>query len=156
MNPCPEFESLLIDRAAGELSDADRLVVERHLSECRSCAAEAEALERTLSALALPPRSAEERAALSSLPQRTGMAWRRGERRRSMLKGAVAGFMASAAAAALILVPVARREANANANRADPTVTALERWASPSPFGGAFRELSLDSFGSAPEDEGGQ
>ncbi len=146
MNPCQEFESLLIDRAAGELSEADRLAVERHLSECRSCAAEAEALEKTLTAVSLPPRSAEERAALSSLALRSSIAWRRSERTRNMLQGAAAGFIASAAAAALILVPTVRRHTAPNsAYQTDPSVAALERWASPTAFGGgAFRDLSIE------------
>ena len=154
MNPCPEFESALIDRAAGELSDADRLAVERHLSECPACAAEAELLDKTLAAVALPPRSAEERASLSSLAQRTSFAWRRSERTRSMLQGAAAGFIASAAAAALIFVPLAHRmKAASNAYQADPTVAALERWASPSAFGGgAFRDAFSED--SDLEDEG--
>ena len=154
MKPCPEFESALIDRAAGELSDADRLAVERHLSECPACAAEAELLDKTLAAVALPPRSAEERAALASLAQRTSFAWRRSERTRSMLQGAAAGFIASAAAAALIFVPLAHRmKAPSNAYQADPTVAALERWASPSAFGGgAFRDAFSED--SDLEDEG--
>jgi anti-sigma factor RsiW len=154
MSCCPEFESALIDRAAGELSEADRLAVERHLSECPGCAAEAELLDKTLAAASLPPRSAEERAALSSLALQTSIAWRRSERRRSMLQGAAAGFMASAAAAALIFVPLARRVGATNkADQPDPTVAALERWASPSAFGGgAFRDLI--SGESDLEDEG--
>jgi anti-sigma factor RsiW len=71
MNARPEYELLLIDRAAGELADADRLQVELHLADCRACAAEAEAFIKVLSAVALPPRSDEEHAALASLARRT-------------------------------------------------------------------------------------
>jgi anti-sigma factor RsiW len=153
LSPCPEFESALIDRAAGELSKADRLAVERHLSECPGCAAEAELLDKTLAAVSLPPRSAEERAALSSLALRTGIAWRRSERTRSMLQGAATGFMASAAAVALIFFPAARRTTANNAYQTDPAVAALERWASPSAFGDpAFRDVL--SEGADLEDEG--
>ncbi len=156
MSACREFESLLIDRAAGELSEADRLTVERHLSECRNCAAEAEAFEKTLSALALPPRSPEERAAVASLPLRVSVAWRRSERTRSLLQGAAAGFMVSAAAAALILVPMSRRHslASARPTRPDPAISALENWASPGSYGGGLGGLQLESDESEPGDEG--
>jgi anti-sigma factor RsiW len=141
MSPCPEFESLLIDRAAGDLSEADKPVVEQHLIECRSCAAEADELEKMLSDVALRPRSAEERAAVSSMAQRTGLAWRRSERRRSMLQGAAAGFIASAAAAVLLLVSTRRPPGAPPPYRTDPSVTALENWASPAPFDGSDTEM---------------
>src|SRR5712692_7105492 len=126
MSACPEFESLLIDRATGDLSEADKALVEQHLIECRSCAAEADGFEKILSAIALRPRSAEERAAVASMAQRTGLAWRRRERRRSMLQGAAAGFIASAGAPTY---------------RTDPSVAALENWASPGPFDGSDTEM---------------
>jgi anti-sigma factor RsiW len=155
MSACVEFESLLIDHAAGDLSEVDRLAVERHISECRQCAEEAEAFAKTLSAIALPPRSAEERAAVASLALRTSMAWRRSERVRNLLQGAAAGFLASAAAAALILVPVGRRHTPANPNtvRPDPAVAALESWASPNSFGGGLGGL-LESDETVSGDEG--
>jgi anti-sigma factor RsiW len=140
MKACPEYESLLIDRAAGELTEADRLQVERHLAECRACSTEAAAFAKTLSAVALPARSAEERAALASLAWRTAAAWRRRERIGSLLQGAAAGVIASAAAAALILMLPARRAA-ANGHRTDPAIMALERWASPLPLGGDHDNL---------------
>jgi anti-sigma factor RsiW len=141
MSACPEFESLLIDRATGDLSEADKSVVERHLIECRSCAAEADGLEKMLSAVALRPRSAEERAAVASMAQGTVMAWRRSERRRSMLQGAAAGVIASAAAAVLLLASFARRPTVAAPYRTDPSVAALENWASPAPFDGSDTEM---------------
>jgi anti-sigma factor RsiW len=140
MSACPEFESLLIDRATGDLSEADKPVVERHLIDCRSCAAEADGLEKMLSAVALRPRSAEERAAVSSMAQGTVMAWRRSERRRSMLQGAAAGVIASAAAAVLLLASFTRRPVAAP-YRTDPSVAALENWASPAPFDGSDTEM---------------
>src|SRR5215467_12462656 len=144
MNACPEYELLLIDRAAGELGEADRLQVERHLADCRACAAEAEAFVKVLTAVALPPRSAEERAALASLARRTTRAWRRRERISSLLQGAAAGVVAAAAAATLIFVLPGRRPA-VNRQRTDPAVTALERWASPLPFGSDLRENAVES-----------
>lgn len=141
MSACPEFESLLIDRATGDLSEEDKALVEQHLLECRSCAAEADGWEKILSAAALRPRSAEERAAVAAMAQRTGLAWRRSERRRSMLQGAAAGFIASAAAAVLLLVTFARRPAVASPYRTDPSVAALENWASPGPFDGSDTEM---------------
>ena len=65
MKPCSEFEVLLIERAAGELGEADRAAVERHVAECRGCQAEARALAEVLRTVALPPRSAEERTAVA-------------------------------------------------------------------------------------------
>jgi len=144
MNACPEYELLLIDRAAGELGDADRLQVERHLADCRACAAEAEAFVKVLSAVALPPRSAEERAALASLARRTSRAWRRRERVSSLLQGAAAGVIAAAVAAILIFVLPGRQTA-VNRQRTDPAVIALERWASPLPFGSDLRESASES-----------
>ena len=145
MKACPEYELLLIDRAAGELADADRLQVERHLADCRACAAEAEAFVKVLSAVALPPRSAEERAALASLARRTSRAWRRRERVSSLLQGAAAGVIAAAVAATLIFVLPARRPAG-NGQRTDPAVIALERWASPLPLGSGLRDSAIDSL----------
>jgi anti-sigma factor RsiW len=143
MNACPEYELLLIDRAAGELGEADRLQLERHLADCRACAAEAEAFEKVLTAVALPPRSAEERAALTSLASRTTMAGRRRERISSLLQGAAAGVIAAAVAATLIFVLPGRRPA-VNRQRTDPAVIALERWASPPPFGSDLRESAIE------------
>jgi len=145
MNACPEYELLLIDRAAGELGEADRLQVERHLADCRACAAEAEAFVKVLSAVALPPRSAEERAALASLARRTTSVWRRRERISSLLQGAAAGVIAAAVAATLIFVLPSRRAA-VNRQRTDPAVIALERWASPLPFGSDLREGAIESL----------
>ncbi len=143
MSACSEFESLLIDRATGELSEADKGLVEQHLIECRGCAAEADGLEKMLSAIALRPRSAEERAAVASMAQRTGLAWRRSERRRSMLQGAAAGFIASAAAAILLVVSFTHRPSGPPTYRTgtDPSVAALENWASPGPFDGSDTEM---------------
>lgn len=153
MNACPEYELLLIDRAAGELGDADRFEVERHLTECRACAADAEAFVKVLSAVALPPRSAEERAALASLARRTARAWRRRERINSLLQGAAAGVIAAAVAATFIFVLPARRPA-VNRQRTDPAVTALERWASPMPLGSDLREGAIESLEPDSGDEG--
>jgi len=143
MSACPEFESLLIDRATGDLSEADKALVEQHLIACRSCAAEADGLEKIFSAIALRPRSAEERAAVASMAQRTGLAWRRSERRRSMLQGAAAGFIASAAAAILLVVSFTHRPSGPPTYRTgtDPSVAALENWASPGPFDGSDTEM---------------
>jgi len=153
MNACPEYELLLIDRAAGELGEADRLQVERHLADCRACAAEAEAFVKVLSAVALPPRSAEERTALASLASRTTSVWRRRERISNLFQGAAAGVIAAAVAATLIFVLPGRRAA-VNHQRADPAVIALERWASPQPFGSDLRDSATESMEPEFVDEG--
>lgn len=155
MTPCPEYETLLIDRAAGELSEADRLAVERHLAECRACQAESIAVTQLLRAAALPPRSSEERAALASLAHHTARAWRGRERASSLLQGAAAGLVAGAVAATLLFILPAGRPAGAvNRPRSDPTVIALERWASPLPMTSELREIAIEGSDADLGDEG--
>ncbi len=133
MKPCRDFETLLIDRAAGDLQEEAMEMLSQHLARCEGCAAEAAMLEETLRWVALPARTAEERAAMASLPLRTAVAWHRVERRRSTVQGAAAGFMAAAAAAALVFVPIARQRSTASrpAELNDSTAVELElvNWA---------------------------
>ena len=62
--PCPGFEPLLLDRAAGLLDTAGEARLDRHLAGCPACRAEADAIALALSLAALPPASAAERAAV--------------------------------------------------------------------------------------------
>lgn len=148
MKPCSEFEILLIERAAGELGEADRAAVERHVAECPGCQAEARALGEVLRTVALPPRSAEERTAVASLSRRTLDAWRRRQRLGSLLQGAAAGLVAGAAAATLLFLLPTRAAAPGavSRSRTDPAVIALERWASPPPMASELREGALEGL----------
>lgn len=142
MRPCREFEALLIDRAAGDLQEEAMEMLSQHLSECKRCSAEAAALEETLQWVKLPPKTAEERAAMASLPLRTAVAWRRAERRRSTLQGATVGFIGAAAAAALVLVPLTRQRAipirPVQSGVSTSLEMALESWAMDIPYAETF------------------
>jgi len=61
-----------------------------------------------------------------------------------LLQGAAAGVIAAAVAATLIFVLPGRQTA-VNRQRTDPAVIALERWASPLPFGSDLRESASES-----------
>ena len=141
MNPCPQFETLLVDLATGELEGEALHLLEQHLRVCAACAAEAKSLQELLQLASLPLQSVEEHAAVAALPVSTAAAWRRSERHRVLVLGAAAGFLAAAAAAALILLPGSRRHpATGSAEGTDPSVAAIQRWASPWPFNGVFTE----------------
>lgn len=140
MRACRDFETLLIDRAAGDLQEEAMEMLSQHISHCEACAAEAAALEQTLQWVRLPPKTAEERAAMASLPLRTAIGWRRTERRRSTVQGAAAGFIAAAAAAALVFIPLARQRAAAPrpVELSDTAAVELEIWAMDVPYGEAL------------------
>jgi hypothetical protein len=99
-------------------------------------------LEETLQWVKLPPKTAEERAAMASLPLRTAVAWRRAERRRSTLQGATLGFIGAAAAAALLLVPLTRHRATpirpVQSGVSASLETALESWVMEIPYAETF------------------
>jgi|SRR5262245_15436123 len=140
MRPCRDFETLLIDRAAGDLQEEAMEMLAQHISHCQACAAEAAALEETLQWVRLPPKTAEERAAMASLPLRTAVAWRKSERRRSTVQGAAAGFIAAAAVAALVFIPIAQQRAAVirPAELSDNAAAELEIWAMDVPYGEAL------------------
>jgi len=106
MKPCPEFEALILDRAAGELlAPADGAALDQHLVGCPGCRAEDRGAREALSLVTLPAPSPEEHAALdAALAQHLPAAWRKAEARRSFRRGAWAGLAAAAAAVALYLV----------------------------------------------------
>jgi len=95
---CPELEPLLLDRAAGELGEADTARLERHLAGCPGCRAEADAVSLALSLAALPPASAAERAAAGQgarealLRHRAGRMQRRFAGRMALAVAASAAF----------------------------------------------------------------
>ena len=97
---CPELEPLLVDRAAGELGEADTARLERHLAGCPGCRAEADAVSLALSLAALPPASAAERAAAGQ-GAREALSRHRAGRRQRRFAGRVALAVAASAAFAL-------------------------------------------------------
>jgi len=112
--PCPEFETLLLDRAAGSFAAAAAARLEAHLAGCEACRAEAAALQAALAAASLPPPSEAEQRALDRAQVATLRHWRGAEgsrRNRSLLQGFSAGFAVAAAAAVLVIAPGAYRRA---------------------------------------------
>lgn len=123
--PCPEFETLLLDRAAGSLDGAEAARVETHLAGCEACRAEAAILEAALSAARLPPPTEAERRALDRAEAATLRHWRGAEgsrRNRSLMQGFAAGFAVAAAAAVLVIAPGAYRRGQVVAVPADASV----------------------------------
>jgi hypothetical protein len=82
VKPCPEFDVLLTEDAAGALPPAEAARVGAHLVECPACRAERDALAAALGGAALPPVSELERRAMADLPASALAALRRTERRR--------------------------------------------------------------------------
>ncbi|HEU4384854.1 MAG TPA: zf-HC2 domain-containing protein [Anaeromyxobacteraceae bacterium] len=114
LRPCPEFESLLLDRAGGAIDAAAAARLDAHLAGCEACRAEAAALGKALAAAQLPPPSEAEQRALDRAQAATLRHWRGGEgsrRNRSLLQGFSAGFAVAAAAAVLVIAPGAYRRA---------------------------------------------
>ncbi len=97
---CPDVEPLLLDRAAGELGEADADRLERHLAGCPGCRAEADAVGLALSLAALPPASAAERVAAGQGAREALLRHRAGRRQRRFA-GRVALAVAASAAFAL-------------------------------------------------------
>ncbi len=109
MKPCPEYQPLLLDRAAGVLPPEAEARLGGHLETCLACRAEAKALAEALSLAGLPPPSEAERRALDGLAGETVRAFRRDRSRRTLWRGGGAGRAIAAAAAAVVLVlPVIR------------------------------------------------
>jgi len=101
--PCPEFEPLLLDRAAGVLEPAREAGLVRHLAGCPSCRAEAETVERALSLAALPPLPDAEKIAVAQGAREALLAHRAGRKERR-LAGSLA-FALAASAAFAVAVP---------------------------------------------------
>jgi anti-sigma factor RsiW len=100
--PCPGFEPLLLDRAAGLLDPVGEARLERHLAGCPACRAEAEAIALALSLAALPPPSAAERAAVGQGARETLHRLRADRRRRRLGGGVMLAVAASAAFAVAV------------------------------------------------------
>lgn len=94
---CPEFEPLLLDRAAGELDPALAPGLARHLSGCPACRAEAETVERALSLAALPPLPEAERETVARGAREALLRHHAGRKQRRLAGGLAFAIAASAA-----------------------------------------------------------
>jgi anti-sigma factor RsiW len=131
MNPCPEFETLLLDQAAGALEPEGAQCLEEHLKVCPACEAEAEALAQTVALSRMPEPSSREVRALSSLPFTTLAAWRRQERRSELVRRSMIGIALAASVASFVVAPIAlnKRRTPRNLHRLDVSaLTALDLW----------------------------
>ena len=93
---CPAYEPLLLDRAAGELGEADGARLERHLDGCPACRAEAEAVGLALSLATLPPVPPAEREAVAQGAREALLRHRAGRRQRRIAGGLALAVAASA------------------------------------------------------------
>lgn len=98
--PCPEFEPLLLDRAAGALDPALAPGLARHLAGCPACRSEVEAVERALALAALPPLPEAERVAVAQ-GAREALLRHRSARKQRRFAGELAIAVAVSAAFAL-------------------------------------------------------
>jgi anti-sigma factor RsiW len=109
MSPCPDFEPLLLDRAAGDLAPADEIRLGAHLAVCAACRTEGEALSAALSMATLPPVAEAERAALTGLAESVRLEQRRAELRLRPPLRYAAALLAVAAAVAFLVAPAFTR-----------------------------------------------
>jgi anti-sigma factor RsiW len=109
VKPCTDFEGLLLDRAGGDLAQADEARLAAHLAGCPACRAEGEALGEALAMATLPPPGEAERAALTGLAESVRMEQRRAELRLRPPLRYAAALLAVAAAAAFLLAPAFSR-----------------------------------------------
>jgi len=100
--PCPSFEPLLLDRAAGLLDPAGQARLDRHLAGCPACRAEADAVGLALSLAALPPASAAERAAVEQGAREALLRLRADRSRRRFAARVLLAVAASAAFAVAV------------------------------------------------------
>jgi len=103
--PCPDWEPVLLDHAAGELDAEGSRRLEGHLAACAACRAESTALAETLSLAELPPPSEAEKSALAGADRSALVEWKRSARRRRSFGAAAAAFAVAAAAAAFVVTP---------------------------------------------------
>lgn len=94
---CPEFEPLLLDRAAGVLDPALAPGLSRHLSGCAACRAEVDDVERALALAALPPPTEAERETVARGAREALLRHRDGRNQRRMAGGLALAIAASAA-----------------------------------------------------------
>ncbi len=99
---CPEFEPLLLDRAAGSLDEDGEERLQAHLAGCLPCRTEAAAVDRALSLAALAPPSPEEAALVAAGAPGTAARWRAGRRERRFAGRLALAVAASAAFAVAV------------------------------------------------------
>jgi len=100
--PCPAFEPLLLDRAAGLLDDAGGVRLDRHVESCPACRAEAAAIALALSLATLPPVPAAERSELGQGGRETLLRLRADRSRRRFAAQVMLAVAASAAFAVAV------------------------------------------------------
>lgn len=152
--PCSNWESLLIDRVAGDLDLAGERRVEEHLATCPACRAESVALGEALSLARLPPVSAVEKEALGGADRAALARWKLSLRRRRAFAAATAAI-AVAAAAIFVAVspgllhsspPVARASSYWQVPDLD------EAWSVAAIVGGSSSEVAEESSAGAVDD----
>jgi hypothetical protein len=122
VKPCPEFDVLLTEDAAGALPPAEAARVGAHLVECPACRAERDALAAALRGAALPPVSELERRAMADLPASALAALRRTERRRVVGNRVI---LAAIGACAALLLAYWRMPARVERNGGGEAVAAV-------------------------------
>jgi predicted anti-sigma-YlaC factor YlaD len=130
MKPCPDFEPLLLDRAAGDLSASDQVRLGAHLTGCAACRAEDEALSAALSMATLPPASEAERAALTGLAESVRLEQRRAELGTGRPLRYAAALLAVAAAVAFLVAPAFTRR-GPDLPATELAVAAGQEWETP-------------------------
>ncbi len=146
MKPCPEFQPLLLDRAAGVLPPETEARLTGHLETCLACRAEAMALGEALSLAALPPVSEAERRALDGMAGETLGAFRKDRSRRALWRGVGAGMAIAAAAAAVVLVlPVMRHGKGVHAPSRPVAQATAPQEAGKGTAQGTWQEPDLDA-----------
>ena len=128
---CPDVEPLLLDRAAGELGEADTARFERHLAGCPGCRAEADAVGLALSLAALPPASAAERLAAGQGAREALLRHRAGRRQRRFAGRLALAVAASAAFALAVPWYLLSRHAPAGPPVAPPAAATGTAWELP-------------------------
>ncbi|ACG75123.1 conserved hypothetical protein [Anaeromyxobacter sp. K] len=137
MTACRDQALAVSLHAAGALEGAEAAALERHLSACAACRAEAARAAALLSAARLPPPGEAELRALDGLAESTSaaLAARRPAARTLRALGTgrrlAVGLLAIAAVAALVIVPVAVRQRLPGRAAAPAEVAEAERWQEP-------------------------
>jgi hypothetical protein len=129
--PCPAFEPLLLDRAAGLLDDAGGVRLDRHLEGCTACRAEAAAIALALSLATLPPVPPAERAGLGQGGHETFLRFRADRSRRRFATRVLLAVAASAAFAVAVPWWLLSRHAPVAPPAAAATAPAGTEWELP-------------------------
>ncbi|NMO20519.1 zf-HC2 domain-containing protein [Pyxidicoccus fallax] len=166
MAACPEYEVLLDLHATGALETDEAARVSEHVRTCDACREAVASTVKVLTLAELPPLTAQEKAVVQELPQRTLSAWRWESRNRGLGLRTLGALMAVAAAVLVLLVPALFWSSGGEAVPAEPasvavtgaagleetdaeTMAAIEAWAGLEPL-----DVDLDALeGDALADE---